>query len=69
LALLGSRAFTPRDIADVVDLVRAGKLSTAHLISHIRPMAEAQHALNDLRRGAVLRTILVNEAAHPGRFT
>jgi D-arabinose 1-dehydrogenase-like Zn-dependent alcohol dehydrogenase len=70
LALLGSRAFTRRDIADVVDLVRAGKLSTAHLTSHIRPMAEAQHALDDLRRGAVLRTILVTEtAAHPGRFT
>lgn len=69
LTLLGSRAFTPRDIADVVDLVRAGALTTAHLTSHTRPMVEAQQALDDLRRGSVLRTILVNDAAvHPGRL-
>jgi threonine dehydrogenase-like Zn-dependent dehydrogenase len=67
LALLGSRAFTPRDIADVVDLVRAGALTTAHLTSNVRPMAEAQLALDDLRRGSVLRTILVNgPAPEPG---
>lgn len=69
LALLGSRAFTRGDIADVVDLVRGGALATAHLTANTRPMVEAQQALDDLRRGEVLRTILVNDAAtDPGGF-
>lgn len=58
LALLGSRGFTVRDVAEVLDLVRSGALTTDHLTRHRRPLAEAGEALADLRAGKVLRTVL-----------
>lgn len=59
LALLGSRGFTRDDIAEVLDLVRAGALRTDHLTRSRRPLREADAALDDLRAGRVLRTVLV----------
>ena len=58
LALLGSRGFTRADIADVLALVRSGALTTDHLTAHRRPLIEADAALDDLRAGRVLRTVL-----------
>jgi alcohol dehydrogenase, propanol-preferring len=59
LALLGSRGFTVDDIRAVVDLYLAGAIVTDHLTARIRPLAEANDALDDLREGRVLRTVLV----------
>ena len=59
LALLGSRGFTVDDIRAVVDLYLAGAIATDHLTARIRPLAEANDALDDLREGRVLRTVLV----------
>lgn len=60
LALLGSRGFTRADISEVIDLVRSGALTTHHLTRHQRPLLEADAALDDLRNGRVLRTVLIN---------
>lgn len=59
LTVAGSRGFTRRDIATVLDLVRAGSLTTAHLTGDVRPLADAGTALDDLRAGRVMRTVLV----------
>jgi len=59
LALLGSRGFTADDIREVVDLYLSGAIVTDHLTTRIRPLAEANDALDDLRGGRVLRSVLV----------
>lgn len=59
LTLLGSRGFTASDISEVVDLYLAGKLETSHLTASPRPLEEANEALEDLREGNVLRSVLV----------
>jgi alcohol dehydrogenase, propanol-preferring len=59
LSVLGSRGFTPDDIRDVIDLHLAGRIETAHLTAHARPLEEANEALEDLRVGRVLRSVLI----------
>src|ERR1700730_17435315 len=59
LTLLGSRGFTAGDIAEVIDLYLAGDLLTDHLTRGTRPLEEANEALEDLRNGRVLRSVLV----------
>jgi D-arabinose 1-dehydrogenase-like Zn-dependent alcohol dehydrogenase len=56
--LLGSRGFTGDDIADVVDLYLSGKIVADHLVETRRPLEEANEALDDLRAGRVLRSVL-----------
>jgi propanol-preferring alcohol dehydrogenase len=56
--LLGSRGFTAEDIAAVVDLYLAGTIVADHLVETRRPLAEANDALDDLRAGRVLRSVL-----------
>ena len=43
----------------MVDLYLAGKIETAHLTARTRPLEEANEALEDLREGSVLRSVLV----------
>lgn len=59
LTLLGSRGFTAEDIREVVDLQLAGRLQTDHLTAGTRPLEQANDALEDLRAGRVLRSVLV----------
>jgi propanol-preferring alcohol dehydrogenase len=59
LTLLGSRGFTAGDIKEVIDLYLAGDLVTDHLTAGTRPLEEANEALEDLRDGRVLRSVLV----------
>ncbi|HZQ03133.1 MAG TPA: zinc-binding dehydrogenase [Gaiellaceae bacterium] len=59
LTLLGSRGFTAADIAEVIDLYLEGALETRHLTAAPRPLEEANDALEDLKHGRVLRSILV----------
>lgn len=59
LALLGSRGFTADDIREVVDLHLAGALVADHLTQVARPLEEANEALEDLRAGRVLRSVLL----------
>ena len=59
LALLGSRGFTPEDIGDGIDLYLAGTIRADHLTTSTRPLEEANDALDDLREGRSLRTVLV----------
>jgi len=63
LAVLGSRGFTRNDIEDVLALVHSGELSTAHLVDHRRPLEQAAAALEDLRAGRVMRTLLVTDSS------
>lgn len=59
LQILGSRGFVPADIVDAIELHRAGRISIDHLLEHVRPLSEANEALDDLRSGRVVRTVLV----------
>jgi D-arabinose 1-dehydrogenase-like Zn-dependent alcohol dehydrogenase len=59
LAVLGSRGFVPDDIRDAIDLYLAGDLDVSHLVERVRPLAEANEALDDLVAGRVLRSVLV----------
>ena len=59
LTLLGSRAFTVADIEAAIDLYLAGTISTDHLTSVRRPLEQANEALEDLRAGRVLRSVLM----------
>jgi D-arabinose 1-dehydrogenase-like Zn-dependent alcohol dehydrogenase len=59
LTLMGSRGFLQEDIREVLDLYVAGKLATDHLTQNLRPLHEANEALEDLALGRVLRTVLL----------
>jgi 2-desacetyl-2-hydroxyethyl bacteriochlorophyllide A dehydrogenase len=59
LSLLGCRGFTIDDIGAVIDLYLAGRIVTDHLTAHVRPLEEANEALEDLRARRVLRSVLV----------
>lgn len=56
--LLGSRGFTPTDIREVIDLHRAGSITVEHLVGARRPLEEIGEALDDLRAGRVLRSVV-----------
>jgi D-arabinose 1-dehydrogenase-like Zn-dependent alcohol dehydrogenase len=58
LSLLGSCRFTRDDIRAVVELHLAGVLSVDHLVQRVRPLEEANDALEDIRHGRVLRSVL-----------
>jgi propanol-preferring alcohol dehydrogenase len=58
LTLLGSRGFTIADIEDVIGLYLAGTITTDHLTARVRPLEEVNEALDDLRAGLVLRSVL-----------
>ena len=58
LAILGSRGFVPDDIRDAIDLYLDGTLRVDNLVDAVRPLAEANEALDDLREGRVLRSVL-----------
>lgn len=58
LAVLGSRGFVPDDIRDAIDLYLDGTLSVDHLVETVRPLEEANDALEDLKAGRVFRSVL-----------
>lgn len=58
LAVLGSRGFIPDDIRDAIDLYLDGTLRVDHLVDRVRPLEEANEALEDLKAGRVFRSIL-----------
>jgi Zn-dependent alcohol dehydrogenase len=57
--VVGSRGFTADDIRDVIDLYLEGAVRTEHLTRNVRPLEEGNEALEDLRSGRVLRSVLV----------
>lgn len=59
LAVLGSRGFVPDDIRDAIDGYLDGSIVADHLVETVRPLDEANDALEDLRAGKVLRSVLV----------
>jgi D-arabinose 1-dehydrogenase-like Zn-dependent alcohol dehydrogenase len=59
LSVLGSRGFVPDDIRDAIGLYLDGTLSVEHLIENVRPLEEANEALDDLKAGRVFRSVLV----------
>jgi D-arabinose 1-dehydrogenase-like Zn-dependent alcohol dehydrogenase len=59
LSVMGSRGFTPDDIREVIDLYLAGTLRADHLVRVQRPLEEGNAALDDLRAGRVLRSVLI----------
>ena len=62
LAIMGSRGFTPQNIREVLDHIRTGRLTTDHLTNNQRPLSEANEALEDLKAGLSMRTILIPES-------
>lgn len=63
LAILGSRGFTAQTIRSVLDHIHAGRLTTDHLTNSQRPLREANEALEDLKSGLSMRTILIPDAS------
>lgn len=59
LQMLGSRGFIPADIREAIDLRIADRIRLDHLLEAVRPLEEAQTALDDLRAGRLLRSVLV----------
>jgi threonine dehydrogenase-like Zn-dependent dehydrogenase len=59
LSLLGSRGFVQGDIEEAIQLRLDGRIAVDHLVQTLRPLEEAQGALDDLRAGRALRTVLV----------
>jgi D-arabinose 1-dehydrogenase-like Zn-dependent alcohol dehydrogenase len=59
LTVLGSRGFTAEDIREVIDLYLAGAIRADRLAAGTRPLEQANEALEDLRSGSVLRSVLV----------
>ena len=59
LSVLGSRGFLPEDIRDAIDLYLDGTLSIEHLVEAVRPLEQANEALEDLKSGRVFRSVLV----------
>jgi D-arabinose 1-dehydrogenase-like Zn-dependent alcohol dehydrogenase len=59
LSLLGSRGFVQGDIEEAIQLRLDGRITVDHLVQTLRPLEEAQDALDDLRAGRALRTVLV----------
>jgi len=59
LTIHGSCRFTSAEIRAVIDMYIQDEITVDHLISGTRPLEEANQALNDLRNGAVLRSILL----------
>ncbi len=58
LEVRGSRGFVPDDISDAISLYLDGSISVDHLVQHSRPLSEANEALDDLKQGRVLRSVL-----------
>ncbi len=58
LSVLGSRGFVPDDIRDAVDLYLDGTIDVGHLVETIRPLEDANDALEDLKAGRVFRSVL-----------
>ena len=58
LSVLGSRGFLPDDIRDAIDLYLDGTLSVDHLVETVRPLEQANEALEDLKSGRVFRSVL-----------
>lgn len=59
LSVLGSRGFVPDDIRDAIDLYLDGTIDVGHLVETVRPLEEANDALEDLKAGRVFRSVLV----------
>jgi propanol-preferring alcohol dehydrogenase len=58
LSVMGSRGFTRCDVEEVIDLHLAGAIAVDHLLDSVRPLSEGNAALEDLRAGRVLRSVL-----------
>jgi len=56
--VMGSRGFLPDDIRAVIDLYRDGSISVDHLLETQRPLSEIGDALDDLKNGNVLRSVI-----------
>lgn len=59
LKVFGSRGFTKRDIAAVLEAYRRNQLRVDHLLQSVLPLEEANHALDLLAKGEVMRSVLV----------
>jgi 2-desacetyl-2-hydroxyethyl bacteriochlorophyllide A dehydrogenase len=63
LTVIGARGFTPDDIRDVVALFERGAIEVGHLTAVQRPLAQVNGAMDDLRTGRALRTVLLPHGA------
>lgn len=59
LEILGSLGCRPVDYPRVVELVRRGRLRLTELVTHRFPLAEIDRALDVLRRGEAIRSVVV----------
>jgi threonine dehydrogenase-like Zn-dependent dehydrogenase len=59
LEVLGSLGCRPVDYPRVIELVRRGVIQLAPMVSHRFPLAEIERGLDALRRGELIRGIVV----------
>lgn len=57
-SVMGSRGFLPNDIRAVIELYRDGAITVDHLLQAQRELTELGDALDDLKNGAVLRSVI-----------
>lgn len=58
LTVMGSRGFTRKDIADVIELRVKNRITLEHLLTDIRNFDEAGEAFETIGSGGALRTII-----------
>jgi threonine dehydrogenase-like Zn-dependent dehydrogenase len=69
LKMVGTRVYTPDDVAAAVALVAQGAIDVARLITGVLPLSEGGHAIAQLRAGGELKVLVQGPAAAgwPGR--
>jgi 2-desacetyl-2-hydroxyethyl bacteriochlorophyllide A dehydrogenase len=63
LKLVGTRVYTPDDVAAAVTLVAQGAIDVDRLITGVLPLAEGGHAIAQLRAGGELKVLIEGPAA------
>ncbi|HVB36916.1 MAG TPA: zinc-binding dehydrogenase [Vicinamibacterales bacterium] len=59
MEVIGSLGCRPVDYPRVIELARQGRIKVAELVTHRFPLAEINTALDTLRSGAAIRTVII----------
>jgi 6-hydroxycyclohex-1-ene-1-carbonyl-CoA dehydrogenase len=59
IEILGSLGCRPVDYARVIELVRQGRIKVAELVTHRFPLDRINEALDTLRSGAAIRSVII----------
>ncbi|MEW6027804.1 MAG: succinate-semialdehyde dehydrogenase, partial [Planctomycetota bacterium] len=59
MAVIGSLGCRPVDYPRLIEMARQGKVKVAPLVTHKFPLQQINDALDTLRKGETIRTIIV----------